>query len=121
LSDYDIKILPTHNEVRLRGRVDRRLVGSILEELKDSEGFPDRNAIWILEDTIEPPSFDEFESIAVEVKRYLPTARVDKRVGLVGSFGTVSSMLELWRASATDLPFKMEIFQDYENAVHWVT
>lgn len=119
--DYSIKVLPTHNEVTLYGRIDRLVVAAALGELADTEDFPNRNAIWVIKDTAEPPSFDEYESIAMEVRRYIPPTLVDKRVGLVGSRGTVSSMLELWRTAATNLPFKIEIFQKYENAIHWIT
>jgi len=121
LSDYRIEVLPTHNEVTLSGRIDRRLMVAILEDLAKTEDFPHRNAIWIIEDAVEPPSLDEIEILAAEVQRVLPPTLVDKRVGLVVRRRTVTSKLELWRSAATDLPFRLEIFQDYENAVHWMT
>ena len=121
MSDYRIEILPTHNEVTLSGRIDRSLMVAILGDLAETRDFPHRNAIWIIEDTVEPPSLDEIEILAAEVQRVLPSNLVDKRVGLVVRRRKVTGMLELWRSAATNLPFRLEIFQDYENAVHWIT
>ena len=121
MSDYRIEILPTHNEVTLSGRIDRSMMVAILGDLAETRDFPHRNAIWIIEDTVEPPSLDEIEILAAEVQRVLPPNLVDKRVGLVVRQGAVTSTLGLWRSSAANLPFRLEIFQDYENAVHWIT
>jgi hypothetical protein len=121
LPGYRIEILPTHNEVTVSGRLDRSVVAAILGELARTEDFPHRNAIWILEDDVQLPAFDEFEGLVDELGRFLPPHLVDKRVGLVASPGTVSSILELWRSAAMRLPMRLEIFHEYENAVHWIT
>ncbi|MCP4571362.1 MAG: hypothetical protein GY838_03350 [bacterium] len=121
MADYEIKILPTHNEVILKSRIDLVTVTAILEELAETEDFPHRDAIWVFGNEVDPPAFDDFDAITEVVERYLASARVGKRVGVVTGAGTMSSIIKLWRASATSLSMKLEVFTGYDNARLWLT
>lgn len=121
MPDYRIEILPTHYEVTLSARIDRVLLARILEELAAAPGFPNRNTIWILENSVELPAFDEFDGLVDELSRFLPPDMVTRRAALVASPGMITSVLELWRTAASRLPLQLEIFHDYDNAIHFVT
>ncbi len=118
---YEINILPTHNEVTILGRFNRDLVTTIMGELSKTRDFPRRNAIWVFTEKAESPSFDEFEGIVAELQPYLLPGLVDKRVGLVSASAVTNSFLQLWRSAATELPVKLEVFRNYDNALDWVT
>jgi hypothetical protein len=118
---FTITRSPTHLRVEIRGPLTRDLLARALRETMESPGYADLNDVWDVGDGPVRLNMADVTTLVEGVAAIYPMNARRSRTAVVTRSGFVAAIAELWRATASDLPFQMRVFADVEEAEAWIT
>ena len=82
--------------------------------------IPEKNRIWVFREGPEKFSYDDLHKLRDIIKENYPSDHKINKTAIVIESEFQSSMAELFRQIATDFPFEIRVFSDFQAAEDWV-
>lgn len=116
----EIHIYKDYILVSLKAGINYREIRRAIARLFYVSGMPQKNSIWVFRVGEEKLTSDDIYKLRDIIRyNYPKDVKIDK-IAIVVESGFQLKMAESFRQIGDDLPFKIQIFSDFQPAENWV-
>ncbi len=122
MNPYKIVERPDYFEVLIDRDVDKRDLIATYSLIAEQENYFKKNVLWYFKGDIQPLNYDDSkEMIDLTKSSYPPNTPVTVKNAFVCDSVFVRAAGELYAKDSAMLPFEIKVFDDYDQAVQWLT
>ena len=122
MTPYKLAELPDFYEVRVDRDVDKGDLIATYCLIAKKENYFKKNSLWFFNSYIQPLNYKDSKEIITLIKSfYPPVAPLRIKSAFVCDSEFVRAAGEMFAKDAARLPFEIKVFDDYDQAVEWLT
>ena len=118
---YQIVTKPDYIDVIIERNVDKEGIIATFYALNETKGFLKKDILWHFKGNIQPLNYHDTHFITKLAESIYPANAPAKKHAFVCDSMFVRAASELFAKEATILPFEIKVFDDYDQAVQWLT
>jgi hypothetical protein len=121
MDPYKIVERSEYFEIIIDRDVDKDDLISTYYMLGEQEAFFSKHTLWTFKGDIQPLNYDDSKELIKLTKSSYPTNVPKLKNAFVCDSKFVRAAAEIYAKAASHMPFEIKVFDDYDQAVQWLT
>ena len=120
MEPYEIVTKPDYTEIIIEKDIDKKDIVATFYALMETEGYFSKNSLWLFKGHIRPLKYIDTPYVTKLAKSIYPVNAPETKHAFVCDSAFVQAASNMFVKDASDLPFVIKVFADYDEAVQWL-